>query len=196
MNARTPEEPDSERDPLAGYAEGDPDAVRAAAPHEPSEDEWEVVRQRIHDRLASPVRQPTARWRAALWLTVGTAITASAAAVAWIALAPLLRQNAAAPEFAEHPAPIVRALPIAPEPREISPDPLAEIAMLPIASDSEVVLFRVPGDGWLPVGVHPLTGAISLATTEEVELDDPDPSWPSVTIAPGSVPMIFATKPR
>jgi hypothetical protein len=85
---------------------------------------------------------------------------------------------------------------LAPHPHDAKSDPLAEFAVLPMATDDEVVLHRVPGDGMLPVGNHPLQGALSLATTDDVELDDPNPAWPSMTISPGSLPMIFAAKPR
>ena len=83
-----------------------------------------------------------------------------------------------------------------PAPHEVRPDPLAEFGVLPMASAEEVVLHRVPGDGRLPVGAHPLAGALALATAAEVELDDPDEAWPNLTAAPGSAPMIFAAKPR
>jgi hypothetical protein len=65
-----------------------------------------------------------------------------------------------------------------------------------MAGDDDVVLHRVPGDGWLPVGEHPLPGMLALATASEVELDDPDEVWPSVTQSPKDAPMIFAAKPR
>jgi hypothetical protein len=85
---------------------------------------------------------------------------------------------------------------VAPYPHEPEPDVLADFAVLPMAAADEVVLHRVPGDGWLPVGTDPLPGPLELATAAEVELDRPDPAWPRVTPAPGSAPMIFATKPR
>ena len=37
-------------------------------------------------------------------------------------------------------------------------DPLAEFAVLPMASTDEVEFHRVPGSGWFPVGAHPLPG--------------------------------------
>ena len=113
--------------------------------------------------------------------------------VAWAAfnLSAPPNKNPHAPEVAK-----AKATPVAPAPHEVHPDPLAEFAVLPMASAEEVVLHRVPGDGLLPVGAHPLAGAISLATVAEVELDDPDEAWPNLTAAPGSAPMIFAAKPR
>jgi len=182
-----PREPD-DRDPLAAYAEGDPDALRAAAPQEPTEAEWEAARRRIQSRvyrahLTTPRR--TVRYA----IAGVAALVAVAAAVAWVVFnLPVPQENPQAPEVAEVKPP--------PPPPPVSPDPLAEFAVLPMASTEEVVLHRVPGDGWLPVGAHPLAGAVSLATADEVELDDPEAAWPNVTAAPGFAPMIFAAKPR
>lgn len=187
----TPSQPDdANRNPLDAYADGDPDAVRAARPPEPSEAEWEAVRRRIHARL-DRAREPAPR-RRAVWLAAVAVASAAAAAVVWVAVAlnaPQREPNA--PEVAE-----VKPLPVAPLPHEPQPDPLAEFAVLPMATADEVVLHRVPGNGWLPVGEHPLPGTLSLATPDEVELDDPDAVWTNVTPAPGYAPMIFATKPR
>lgn len=181
---------DHTRDPLAGYADGDPDAVRAARPPEPSEAEWEAARRRVHARL-DRAREPR-RWRG-VWLA-GIATLTAAAAVVWAGFAlnsPQPQPKPDAPDVAE-----VRPVPVAPPPHDAPPDPLAGFAVLPMAGPDDVVLHRVPGDGWLPVGEHPLPGALSLATADDVELDDPDPAWPSVTPAPGFAPMIFAVKPR
>jgi hypothetical protein len=190
----TPPPDDTDRDPLAGYAEGDPDAVRAARPPEPSAADWEAVRLRIQARLADP---PPARRRAGLLLAAAGTLAAAAAAVAWVAVAlnaPL--QPPGAPAVADLvPAPPIE-LAVAPPPHEPEPDPLAGFTVLPMAAPEDVVLLRVPGDGWLPVGAHPLPGELALATPEDVELDDPNPAWPSVTPAPGYAPMVFAAKPR
>jgi hypothetical protein len=191
----TPSSQPDDRAPLSSYVDGDPDAVRAARPPEPGEVEWDEVRQRIHARLAArpePSHPPRAG-RTALWAGVGAALTAAAAVVAWTAFGEPVRQPDA-PGVAEiEPVPKV---PVAPAPHEAQPDPLAEFAVLPMASSDEVVLHRVPGDGWLPVGAHPLPGVLALATSSEVELDDPEEAWPNATTAPDRVPMIFAAKPR
>jgi hypothetical protein len=197
MNEHEPEET-GERDPLFDYVDGDPDAIRAAAPREPSDAEWEAARLRIHTRLdsAHDYEHPTRYRRVALWLAASAVLTASAAALAWVAFSVPAPKNPQAPEFAQvNPAPQPEVA-IAPIPHEPKSDPLAEFAVLPMASDDEVVLHRVPGDGWLPIGNHPLPGELALATTDDVELDDPNPAWPSVTISPGAIPMIFAAKPR
>jgi hypothetical protein len=183
----TPREPD-ERDPLADYVDGDPDAVRAAAPREPSEAEWDAARRKILERLAQPQRGTSWGGRAALLAGVA-ALVAASVAVAWFVLDRPKPPNPAAPEVAQ--VPPVPVLPVAQ-----AHDPLAEFAVLPMASADEVVLHRVPGDGWLPVGIHPLPDLLSLANAEDVELDDPDAMWTNVTPAPGYAPMIFAAKPR
>lgn len=183
-----PHPPDDERDPLAAYLDGDPDAVRAAAPRGPSEAEWRAVRRRIHARLAPEPARPSSR-RAVPWLAA-----AAAAALAWAAFHLPAPKNPPVPERVQVPSAPTPEVALAPEPHEA--DPLAEFDVLPMAKAEEVVLHRVPGDGWLPVGADPLPGALSLATSEEVELDDPGPAWPGMTVAPGSMPMIFAAKPR
>ena len=193
----TPSPQPDDRDPLSAYADGAPDAVRAARPPEPGEAEWDEVRQRIRARLTAarapaPPRAGRAG-RVALWTGIGSALAAAAAVVAWIALGEPARQPDA-PEVAEN-APVVSDVPVAPLPHEPLPDPLAEFAVLPMASSDEVVLHRVPGDGWLPVGAHPLPGVLALATSAEVELEPAD-AWPTATAAPDRAPMIFAAKPR
>jgi hypothetical protein len=191
MNSHPPED---ERDPLSAYAEGDPDAVRAAAPREPSGAEWEAVRRRIHQRLTAPAR-PAFR-RAAPRLAATAALAAAAAALAWVALQLPAPQNPQVPDRVQAPRAPGTEVALAPAPHGANPDPLAEFEVLPMATAGEVVLHRVPGDGWLPVGADPLPDSLSLATSGEVELDAPNPAWPTVTVAPGAAPMIFAAKPR
>ena len=183
-----------DRDLASAYVDSDPDAVRAARPPEPSEAAWDEVRQRVHARLAAS-HEPAhpRRARTALWAAVGAARTAAAAVVAWIAFGGAARQPDAPDVAGAKPAPTV---PIAPPPHDAQPDPLAEFAVLPMASSDEVVLHRVPGNGWFPIGAHPLPGMLALATADEVELDDPDEVWPNVTTSPDRAPMIFAAKPR
>lgn len=184
-----PPQPD-DRDPLSAYADGDPDAVRAARPPEPSEAAWEKIRLGIHERLA--VARSPRNARRLVWgaVGVGAALAAAAAVVAWVTFGgPQPPPTPVAPE-------VVETKPVAPPPHEPRTDPLAEFAVLPMAGSDDVVLHRVPGDGWLPVGAHPLPGVLALATASEVELDDPDAAWPNVTRSPADAPMIFAAKPR
>lgn len=191
-----PKPDERDRDPLSAYADGDPDAVRDAAPRAPSEAEWEVVRRRIHARVDSAREQvaPFPRPRSALWLVTGAALTAAAAALGWVVFNLALPKDPQAPDVANvQPSP---QIPVAPPPREAAPDPLAAFDVLPMATEADVVLHRVPGDGGFPVGAHPLPGAIALATSEEVELDDVNATWPGASPAPGAFPMIFAARPR
>ena len=52
-----------------------------------------------------------------------------------------------------------------------------------MATDDDVILFRVPEftPGWLPVGLHPIPGVLTLATEEEVSVAEvaPNPAWPT-----------------
>ena len=190
----TPSSQPDDRDPLSAYVDGDPDAVRAVRPPEPGEAEWDEVRQRIHARLSASPGSAHPRRRLALWAAVGAVLTTAAAVVAWVAVGALTPRQPAVPDVAEgQPAP---KLPVVRGPHEAQPDPLAEFAVLPMASSDEVVLHRVPGDGWFPIGAHPLPGMLALATADEVELDDPDEVWPNATTSPDRAPMIFAAKPR
>jgi hypothetical protein len=113
--------------------------------------------------------------------------------VAWVAHSSKPEPHARDVPVGQPTHPDGRVVPAVPDPR---PDPLAEFDVLPIAATDDVVLHRVPGDGWFPVGVHPLSGALALATAADVELEEPDPAWPGVTPAPGCAPMIYAAKPR
>ncbi|MCI0702983.1 MAG: hypothetical protein L0241_18045, partial [Planctomycetia bacterium] len=102
MNA--PSEPNNrDRDLLGAYAQGDPDAVRAASHPEPSNPEWEAVRRRIHERLNPTVPAPSRSWRAALWAVCGVSLAGGvAAAVAWVAITFVGPKNdPRAPEFVE-----------------------------------------------------------------------------------------------
>lgn len=174
------------RDDASAYADGHPDAVRAARPPEPSEAAWEEMRLRIHARVAAPAVAPASPHRLARWGAVAALTATAAAVIAWVAF----RQPAPQPNVPE----VVEVKPVSPA---APADPLAEWDVLPIASAEEVVLQRVPGDGLLPVGVQPWAGELTLATAAEVELDEPNPSWPTVMVpSPTHAPMIFAAKPR
>ena len=178
-----------------------------AEPPAPSESRWLSVRSEIERELSAP--PPSRRWRAGAWAIAGLTAAGVAAAVAWIALGPAIPRQQKGDAV---PVELAKALPnVAPAPREIehaaaphSIDPLAEFAMLPMATDDDVILERVPEfpAGWLPVGRHPLQGIMSLATVEELLLAEVTPSsayppgGPKMTTAPGDAPMIFAPKLR
>jgi len=190
-----PREPD-DHDPLAAYADGDPDAVRAAAPPEPTEAEWDAACRCIGSRLGPPPRPSSRRFIGYVLAAAGS--VAAAAAVAWAVFVPTvpppLPGNRPEPEVVEV-APSPNA-PTASVPHESAADPLAEFAVLPVAHEDEVVLSRVPGAGWLPIGADPLPGTLPLATADDVRVEDAEATWPKVAPAPGYAPMIFAIKPR
>lgn len=178
--------PPDDPNPLTAYIAGAPGAAEAARPPEPTDAQWDAARRAIHARLQNapaPARDG-GNWRRRALVAGVAALATVAAALAWFALAPVAVKN----DVAE-----LRPVPPAPD---VQPDPLAEFAVLPIAGAEEVELRRVPGVGMLPVGADPLPDVLVLATAREVELDDPDSSWPVVAPAPGDAPMIFAAKPR
>jgi hypothetical protein len=194
----TPARPESDdRDPLAAYIDGDPDAVRAVRPPEPSDAAWEAARARIHARLATPAGRPrSGSARRLAFVALGAALSAAAATVLWVGF---VHQPVREPEAPVLAVRVVPVIPVAPEPKpapERPADPLAEYTVLPMAGEDEVVLTRVPGDGWLPVGRHPLPGEVTLASATDVELDDPDSTWGNVTTSPADAAMIYAAKPR
>jgi hypothetical protein len=174
-----------------------------AEPPEPLEAEWTVVRRGIEDKLTAPL--PARRWRAGIWALTGLA-AGVAAALAWVAFNPV---NPPPPKDDFPPRELVRTPPAAPAPHEVAraitpraDDPLAELAMLPIATDEDVILDRVPEfpAGWLPVGRHPLEGVLTLAAQDELLVSEfaPSPAWPvggpKMTTAPGDAPMIYAAR--
>jgi hypothetical protein len=139
------------------------------------------------------------------------AAAAIAASVAWLAFGPVEPQ---APlrfpnlgDLAKRPA--AAGPEVGPTPRttpsESQPALVAGFAVLPMATDDDVVLERVPATrtGWLPVGRHPMPSVLVLASVEEVDLEDvePSPAWPppggpKMITAPGDSPMIFAVRRR
>ncbi len=182
-----------------------------AEPPEPSPAEWAAVRRGIDEELeTAPTVHGRGRWWVAAW-TLGALATAGiAATVAWLAFNPAAPQppnrGPKQPEVAKLPPP--SGPEVAPPPRVVVPSPqlntIEGVAVLPMASDDDVILERVPEThtGWLPVGQHPFVGLMVLASAEEVLLEEvePSPAWPpggpKMTTAPGDAPMIFAAKPR
>ncbi len=149
--------------------------------------------------------QVPSRWRAATWSLAVLATAGVAAAVAWVAFGPSAPQpRTGGPNVEEQ----TKSSEIAPHPREVaalapaprSGDLLAEFAVLPMATDDDVILHRVPDfhAGWLPVGLHPVPGVVALATEEDVLLAEvaPNAAWPTgepkMTTAPGDAPIIYA----
>jgi hypothetical protein len=128
-------------------------------------------------------------------IAIATALTVAAAGLAGVLL-----YNS----FAHPVAPEVQLAERTPTPPQIpsnaasiQTEERSETAVLPIATDDDVVLHRVPGDGWLPVGRDLLPAIIVLANPEEVEMNEtPSGAWSPVVPAPDAAPMIFAAKPR
>jgi len=173
-----------------------------AEPPEPAQAHWRARFRAIEDQLAAPPLRR--RWCAGIVALAGLATAGVAAAVAWVAFGP---STPTAPHRDARPPELVRALPRAPLPREAvlqSEDPLADMAVLAMAEDDDVILERVPEfpAGWLPVGRNPLQGVMALASTEELLLAEVEPSaaWPTgapkMITGPGDAPMIFAPKAR
>ncbi|MCS6864342.1 MAG: hypothetical protein RMJ56_04125 [Gemmataceae bacterium] len=187
------------RDPFAAYIHGDPQAVAAAAPPEPSASAWETTRQAIHAKLfprSQTLPQPANSPRRRPWVVGSfTALTAVAATVVGLLLANDFSVPALSQFSLVHNTPAgTPATPSLPNPT--TTDELGEMAILPIATEDEVVLHRVPGDGWLPIGRDLLPALIVLAGPDEVEMNDTPTAWPPVVTAPDAAPMIFAAKPR
>jgi hypothetical protein len=183
-------QPNPNRDPLSGYIAGDANAIEAARPSEPTEAQWHTASAQIQQRLkfAEPARHTPRHRNIARIAALAAAVAIAVAGVAgWFVFQSQTRDVAQAPAPAK-PEPNTRT--------PVTPDPLADFAVLPIASAEEVDLQRIPGAGVLPVGDDPFAGGFALAKTDELELEDTNPAWSQVTISPGDAPMIFATKPR
>lgn len=171
-------------DPLGAYLDCAPGAADAVRPDEPRPEQWDAVLRAVRARLtATPATRRAPERRAALAVG-GVVLAAVAVAVAWLTVAPFAIKDD-----------VAKGPPAVPAP-ELPADPLAEYDVLPMATAAEVDLARVPGSGWLPVGADPLPDVLVLASSKDVELDDPDETWPEVTRSPTDAPMIFAAKPR
>jgi len=138
----------------ARYADGslDPTTRRALDPAPPTRAEWKRVSDHIALRVlpcARPAGQRGRRVAAALAL----AACAVFAVLAW--------------EWRK--APVTSNPPESAKARPET-DPLAEFAVLPVATDDEMRIATLRGD-WgtgLVVGLHPLEGELQLATAGEV----------------------------
>ncbi len=189
-----------------------------ADPPEPSFMAWSVLRRCVDAGLQSTVApsssSPTTLTRhanedKAWWAFGGLVIAGLAAAIGWIALRPTIEPTLPS---SSRPAEIAARMEsqtppeVAPAPRAIKAVALAPTAseVLAIATDDDVVLERVPdtGEGWLPIGRHPVPEVLLLASFDEVQLHeaDPSPAWPKggprIVHAPGDAPMIYAASNR
>lgn len=139
----------------ARYADGalDPTTRRAFDPAPPTRAEWKRVSDEIARRVLPRTRLAVRRKRFAAAL-LAVAACAVCAILVWDG------RNATAPQ--NQPPQLANAIP--------EPDPLAEFAVLPVASDDELRVATLRGD-WgtgLVVGLHPLEGELLLATAGEV----------------------------
>jgi len=138
----------------ARYADGslDPTTRHAFDPAPPTCAEWKRVRDEIALRVLPRTQAAARRGR------LGAALALAACAV----FAILVWEGKKAPA-PSNPTPELAAA----QPR---PDPLAEFAVLPVATDDEMRIATLRGD-WgtgLVVGLHPLEGELQLATAGEV----------------------------
>jgi hypothetical protein len=165
-----------------------------AEPPVPSEEAWSEVRRTVDEETRErpvPAPQPAPRRHRAAWWVAGGVAAAVAVLVGWWAT---LKPNP--PPGPGRSQPEV----VNPVPHDA---PAVEVAALPVATDDDVELLRVPGGdlSWLVVGSHPLPDMLVLAGPDDVELLDLDPDeWPDggpkMITAPGDAPMIFAAKAR
>ncbi len=180
----------------------------AAEPLQPTAEAWVAVRQQIEAESTTTRHRTADRYRGlrvAGLLVTGLTLTGSSAAMLWVAFISSMQQPKSEPPTPTELANTKPHSETAPAPHTPQADPLATIAVLEMPTDDEVILDRVPtlSTGWLPVGRHPVPGMLTLATVEELTLEEVSPSrlWstssgPKMTTAPGDAPMIFAAKPR
>lgn len=163
-----------------------------AAPPRPGDEAWDAVRDGIVarlalTRLAEPARKgvPWERRLARVLAVPAYALTACVVLFAGFGYALFPRHAQQVTERVARPA---------------ADDPLAGIPVLLIATDAEVDVHRVDGagaGGWLPVGGMPLSGPLTLATADDVELEEAEehPAWPAggprVRRDPGDAPLLF-----
>lgn len=166
-----------------------------ASPPRPDAETWDQVRDGIAVRLAAarlaePVGVPWERRLARVLAVPAYALTACVVLFAGFGYLLFPRPTQQVTE---------RVARVTPD------DPLAGIAVLLIATETEVDVHRVDGagaGGWLPVGGMPLTGQLALATVDDVDLEEAEehPAWPAggprMTRNPNDAPLLFPTAPR
>jgi hypothetical protein len=118
-----------------------------AQPQLPGEAEWQVVGDGIAARLTAARRVRTVRRWAVAGLVSGLAAAVTIAALVW-----------------------PRATPTPPA-VEMATDPLAEYDVLPIATESDVMVSAVRSNGiGLVACDHPLPGVMPLATSDDISV--------------------------
>jgi anti-sigma factor RsiW len=166
----------------------------------PTEATWAAVRELVADAVHSPVT-PAAPAEPGWWRRTGFYFGGGVAALVAASLLFALIGHL----FFPPPPPVPASAPeIASGSFIEGDDPLAGIAVLPMATTDGLDIHRVAGNGggWLPIGEPPLAGPLALAGEEDVQLEEaePHPAWPGGTprmvTAPGDAAMIFAAGPR
>lgn len=146
----------TEPDPTR-YADGRLDRAtrRALAPPPPSEAAWKRVSDGIALRVLPRQRHGSAR------------------RTAWAVAALLLCSAGSIYLFGRSTPPQPRPIPDVATAQQAPDDPLADFAVLPVATDDEVRIALVRGDwdGGLVAGVHPLAGELRLATADDVVIE-------------------------
>lgn len=172
-----------------------------AEPPLPTEATWAAVRELVADAVHSPVT-PAAPSEPGWWRRTGVYFSGGVAA---FVAAGLLFATIGQLFFPPPPPPEPLTAPeVAFGSVVEGDDPLAGVAVLPVANAGDVDIHRVAGNGggWLPVGEPPLAGPLALAGEGDVQLEgaEPHPAWPDgpprITTAPGDAAMIFAAGPR
>jgi hypothetical protein len=167
----------------ARYADGRLDRAsrRAYDPDPPTRADWKRVSDGIAARVLPRNRPALVRLR---WAVAGLAV----AACAVVAL--VLGTRGGQP-----PAP----RPALPDGAKAAPaaDPLAEFAVLPIATDDEMRIATLRGD-WgtgLVVGTHPLTGELRIATADELTIERAPDGMETVPDF-GDLPAVLSLKAK
>jgi len=171
---------------------------QSAEPPLPTEATWAAVRELVADAVHSPIT-PAAPAEPGWWRRTGFYFSGGVAAL----VAAVLLFGVIGYLFFPPPRPDVVPAIVGVQPAP-DDDPLAGIAVLPMATTDDLDIHRVAGNGggWLPVGEPPLAGPLALAGEKDVQLEEaePHPAWPGGTprmvTAPGDAAMIFAAGPR
>lgn len=173
----------TEPDPLR-YADGrlDPATRRALAPPAPSDADWKRVSDGIALRVLPRSRHGAERW--VPWL-------AGAAALLLCAVGAIYLFNRGASQTPPRSGPLLEVVKVQP----VSDDPLAEFAVLPVATDDEVriALLRGDWDGGLVAGVHPLPDELRIATADEVRIERVPDAMEAVPDF-GDAPMVLGVR--
>lgn len=168
-------------------------------PSQPDAVAWANVRNAIAVQIRPAKSQPRRR---AFAVAASVLLLAGVGLGAWLALG-----SREVPQPRQRPETEIVANPrLAPEslvvaPREVPADPLAEFAVLPMASSRDVLIETVAGRTLeaLPIADHPLPGDLNLAAPGDVRIEAmgrrPDGTFPPLPWMSGTAsesPLIYA----